>query len=130
VLLVGLNLTAVVLYIPAMLVLGGSIDWGLARVPRDITNVIAEYGACLERVATEPHSAGVYPLSELPYPKESIARALNAALTLLKDDQLREQVKIARVCLDDFLPTEELQTDPRYIASKLVADMGLNDHTN
>ncbi len=69
-----------------------------------------EYGKVLERVGQETmqkYPAAVYPQSLLPYPKETIEKALNDSLRYIEDEKMVANIKTCLAFLVAFIDDEE-----------------------
>lgn len=82
----------------------------IVMTPSEVREIIGDYGEVLE--ASGEGRGLLLPISKLPHPKEKIREALNTALKITKDEEMSEHLKVCLVCLDDFVPDEEVPTDP------------------
>jgi hypothetical protein len=95
----------------------------LPVLPQDAGEVIAAFGAVLEAVSSGPEHHAVYPESSLPYPKPFIQSAFEAALEHVTDPQLQDQLKCGLIYLEDFVPDDEVATNPREQGYLLVRQL-------
>lgn len=77
----------------------------------------------MESVSTDPESNAVYPESRLPYPKVVIEGAIRAALEFETEPHMRDQLQVGLICLQDFLPDDQVANDARYQASVLAREL-------
>jgi len=82
------------------------------RFPEEVRDIIGEYGRLLEKLAEEGTGKLLHPISELPYSKEKIEKALRAALTIAKEKSLRNHLETVLLRLGDFIADDEVPDDP------------------
>jgi len=81
-------------------------------IPEEAMDIIGEYGNLLDEMGREKSRKLLRPMSSLPYPRKKIEKALKTALEIAKDETLRNQLEIVLVCLEDFIPDDEVLEDP------------------
>jgi hypothetical protein len=81
------------------------------RIPSETMDIIGDYSKILENLSKESDKL-LQPISRLPHPKEKIENALKTALKLARDEKMRSYLQIALTTLDNFVPDEEVPTDP------------------
>lgn len=81
-------------------------------LPKEISDIVGQYGTLLNEMGREKKGKLLRPLSKLPYPKKKIGRALKTALEIAKDKALKNQLELVLVCLEDFIPDDEVPEDP------------------
>jgi hypothetical protein len=79
--------------------------------PADYAEVVKAYGALFEDCAQGPTRGLLRPQSLLPFPKEAIREALEYALALPCDAQMRAALLGGLESLDDFVPDQEVPAD-------------------
>ena len=70
-------------------------------------NIISKYGKVVENIGIEKYPAAVFPLSLLPYPKETIKTALELFLFYSEDENQKETIKAGLDWLDGFIDDTE-----------------------
>jgi len=81
-------------------------------LPKEVSDIVGGYGTLLNEMGREKKCKLLRPLSKLPYPKKKIERALKTALEIAKDETLKNQLELVLVCLEDFIPDDEVPEDP------------------
>jgi hypothetical protein len=81
-------------------------------LPKEISDIVGGYGTLLNEMGREKKVKLLRPLSKLPHPKKKIERALKTALGIVKDENLKNQLELVSVCLEDFIPDVEVPEDP------------------
>lgn len=95
----------------------------LAAIPRDVMDIIGDYGRVLENLGSKgrllqlnppgsPKAFSGVPVSLLPHPKEKIENALKTALEIAKDQEMRSSLKHVLIALKLFIPDGEIPKDP------------------
>jgi hypothetical protein len=79
----------------------------MLRIPKECWEIVEKYGEVLAN-----QKRLLKPLSSLPYPKDAIASAIETALSCSSDPELQRHLKDIRFALEDFVPDENLPTDP------------------
>ena len=70
-------------------------------------NIISKYGKVVENIGIEKYPAAVFPLSLLPYPKETIKTALELFLLYSENENQKETIKAGLDWLDGFIDDTE-----------------------
>jgi hypothetical protein len=89
----------------------------LASLPQRDVEIAGEYGRVLAEVP-----GPLRPLSKLPYPKETIRRAIEKLLARSQDPEYRNLLKTVLLALDDFVPDEEVPSDKEENKRKWLKD--------
>lgn len=77
----------------------------------DYTKIIHAYGFVLEKASEDPkYMSAQYPESLLPYPRNTIKKALEYAIEQEKDEYMLNQLKISLELLNDFIDDNDVPT--------------------
>ncbi|HKX29346.1 MAG TPA: hypothetical protein VJ302_16740 [Blastocatellia bacterium] len=79
----------------------------LFSASQEEVDIVSEYGKLLE-----DESGPLRPISELPYPKETIRLAIENLLVRVQDPVYSRSLRMGLFCLDNFIPDEEVPRDP------------------
>lgn len=79
----------------------------MVQIPDDAMQIIGEYGKTLAEDQRLLH-----PISLLPYPKDTIKKAIETALKCAEDREMRQHLHVVLFALDDFVPDEKVPQDP------------------